>query len=640
MQLSFTTLTRNVVLLALALVPGPPLPTTGSLFDAVRRDDLATVKMLVRGGSDVNASDEAGATPLMYASLYSSLESMRFLIDHGAQVNAANKFGATVLMWAAPRTPEVKLLIQRGANVNARATNGSTPVLVATRAGNADAVKLLIEAGADVTSQEIRTGLLTTAYAFAGANPATREVLRHAHVMVASAKDIKGPAIANNVDNASLVEQLLESGVPADEVVPRVTAKFPSFFFAAREGHVESMRALVHAGFNPTMAGPRGWTALMMAAGSDRAGQAALQFLIDQGGDVNAADADGRTALDWALTRGETGDAALLRAAGAHTNAAPPAAPVSIASPRTVADAIEKAVARLQPADIGFSAGAKCNSCHNQILPGIAVALAKRRGIKVDDSLENHSIQLTQETWTTLREEVLLGDTYTGGGRQASISYGLLELSERHEPATPITDAMLLGLANNQLPDGSWEGNFDSRPPLDRTPIVATALAIRNLRDYAPRGRRDEMETRIARARQFLRHAKPGDTQDTAFRLLGLIWSGCDGREIASARTSLLALQREDGGWAQTAAMTSDAYATGQALYALHAAGMPAAEGAYRKGTAYLLRNQLEDGTWFVPSRAFGFQKYFETGFPHGRSQFISAAATSWAVIGLSYALN
>jgi ankyrin repeat protein len=115
------------------------------------------------------------------------------------------------------------------------------------------------------------------------------------------------------VDNASLVKQLLDSGVPADEIVPRVTLKFPSFFFAAREGQVDSMRALVHAGFNPTMAGPRGWTALMMAAGSDRAGQAALQFLISQGGDVNATDADGRTALDWALTGGETGDAAFGR---------------------------------------------------------------------------------------------------------------------------------------------------------------------------------------------------------------------------------------------------------------------------------------------------------------------------------------
>jgi hypothetical protein len=219
MQLGFTYLSGNVVLLALALTTVQPLRATGSLFDALRGDDLASVKTLVEGGSDVNAPDEAGASPLMYAALYSSLESMRFLIDHGAQVNATNKFGATALMWAAPRTSQVQLLIQRGADVNARATNGSTPLLVATRVGNVDAMKLLIEPGADVTSQEIRTGLLTTAYGFAGANPATRDVLRHAHVVVASANDLKGPAIANNVDNASLVKQLLDSLVPADEVV-------------------------------------------------------------------------------------------------------------------------------------------------------------------------------------------------------------------------------------------------------------------------------------------------------------------------------------------------------------------------------------------------------------------------------------
>jgi hypothetical protein len=87
--------------------------------------------------------------------------------------------------------------------------------------------------------------------------------------------------------------------------------------------------------------------------------------------------------------------------------------------------------------------------------------------------------------------------------------------------------------------------------------------------------------------------------------------------------------------------MASDAYATGQALYALHSAGgLPVTATAYRKGLQYLLKTQLEDGTWFVRSRAFGFQPYFDTGFPHGTDQFISAAATSWAAIALSYSLE
>jgi hypothetical protein len=85
--------------------------------------------------------------------------------------------------------------------------------------------------------------------------------------------------------------------------------------------------------------------------------------------------------------------------------------------------------------------------------------------------------------------------------------------------------------------------------------------------------------------------------------------------------------------------MAPDAYAAGQALYALQVGGVPVAGDAYRRGVAYLLRTQLEDGTWFVRSRAFGFQPYFESGFAHGRDQFISASATAWAAIALAYAL-
>ena len=54
----------------------------------------------------------------------------------------------------------------------------------------------------------------------------------------------------------------------------------------------------------------------------------------------------------------------------------------------------------------------------------------------------------------------------------------------------------------------------------------------------------------FARAREFLRHAQAGDTQDRAFRLLGLIWSGGDAAEIAAARAELAQWQRADGGWA------------------------------------------------------------------------------------------
>ena len=64
-------------------------------------------------------------------------------------------------------------------------------------------------------------------------------------------------------------------------------------------------------------------------------------------------------------------------------------------------------------------------------------------------------------------------------------------------------------------------------------------------------------------------------------------------------------------------------------------------EGAsVHEGADYLLNTQLEDGTWFVRTRAFGFQPYLETGFPYERSQFISTAATAWATTALTYTLS
>ena len=83
--------------------------------------------------------------------------------------------------------------------------------------------------------------------------------------------------------------------------------------------------------------------------------------------------------------------------------------------------------------------------------------------------------------------------------------------------------------------------------------------------------------------------------------------------------------------------MPSDAYATGQVLVALQQSGaVSTGDLAYRRGTRFLLRTQLADGSWFVRSRSLPVQPFFESGFPHGRSQFISCAATSWAAMALA----
>jgi hypothetical protein len=92
----------------------------------------------------------------------------------------------------------------------------------------------------------------------------------------------------------------------------------------------------------------------------------------------------------------------------------------------------------------------------------------------------------------------------------------------------------------------------------------------------------------------------------------------------------LLAEQRSDGGWAQIPSLGSDAYATGQALTALlQSCGLRESDPACKRGIEFLLKTQIEDGSWYVRSRAVPLQPYFQGGFPHGNDQWISAAATN-----------
>jgi squalene-hopene cyclase-like protein len=130
--------------------------------------------------------------------------------------------------------------------------------------------------------------------------------------------------------------------------------------------------------------------------------------------------------------------------------------------------------------------------------------------------------------------------------------------------------------------------------------------------------------------------AAPKSNEDQTFQLLGLEWGKADKSALQKLAQTLLARQRNDGGWGQLPTLESDAYATGQALVALHqAGGLPVTHRAYQRGVNYLLAAQAADGSWAVQSRSFPFQKYFESGFPYGHNQWISAAASSWATMAL-----
>ena len=147
-------------LAAVAAVAGEP---ADRFYRAIRDNDVNAVEALAKSGAKsggINEKDKRGTTPVMYAAAFGSVESLRILLSNGADVNASNDFGATALMWAITDQEKVRLLVASGADVNARSKMGKTPLLLAAaNDGSSAIVKLLLDHGAKMA---VRDGTQTT----------------------------------------------------------------------------------------------------------------------------------------------------------------------------------------------------------------------------------------------------------------------------------------------------------------------------------------------------------------------------------------------------------------------------------------------------------------------------------------------
>ncbi len=302
--------------------------------------------------------------------------------------------------------------------------------------------------------------------------------------------------------------------------------------------------------------------------------------------------------------------------------------------PPAVRQAVEKSLTLLDRVRLPFIEQTGCVSCHHNSLPAMATTLARERGFAVNEQTARKESEMIFEIWNAGREKILQGDSFPGD--HVTASYVMLGLAANNAPANRTTDAVAYYLMGRQSPDGHWASG-GNRPPLAGSEISVTAHALRALHLYAPKGLRPEAESRIARARAWLLQAVPKNNEEQTFQLLGLHWANADKPSLRKLAKQLLARQQKDGGWGQETTLNSDAYATGQALVALHqAGGLPVSDPAYQRGVAFLLSTQAADGSWEVRTRSFPFQKYFESGFPYKRNQWISVAATSWATMALT----
>jgi ankyrin repeat protein len=584
----------------------------------------------------------------MKASAFGSLGEMKTLLAEGADVNSRNAFGATAILWCVHDLEKVRLLLANGTDVNARSVQGRTALLIAaSQSGTAEVVKLLFEKGADIAIKDALD--VTPLLAASAANDLDNIRIFLAKGADVKAKDVYGQTAllhAAGNGNADAVKLLLSKGadpnaatVPVIQRVSNGPTEFGSLtplLVATLSGSPETVRTLLDAGAQVNARDVRGMTPLMTAIASDHADPSIVRMLLDHGADPALKSNARETALDWARKFGFGPILAMLGDSNKNKAAAEPQRRAA-RQDFSLKTALEKSIALIQQTSAGFFKEVGCVACHAHNVTAMAVAAAHAKGIQIDESPAEEQLKTVTAQWTALEQRLL--QNIDGPGTLDSALYSLLDLSFRNTKPDGATDAMVHYLAAKQREAGNWHAPGFARPPIQDGDFSRTAMGIRALATFGPVGRKAEFDRRIDRAAAWLAGATPRTTEDRVMQLLGLKWAGrsTDGqRQMIEA---LLALQHVDGGWAQTPELASDAYATGQVLFALHELGISSGA-AYGRAMQYLLETRLPDGSWHVRSRAPKLQPYFQSGFPYDHDQWISASGTAWAAMALSFSMN
>jgi len=370
----------------------------------------------------------------------------------------------------------------------------------------------------------------------------------------------------------------------------------------------------------------------MRAAIIDTMSPEAMQMLVDHGADVNEKTPEGLTALDFARRLGNTGVVDALIKAGARSSNTEEPITVTFKPANNVRDAVQRSLPLLQRTALQFYQKSGCVSCHHNSLTEMTVAEARQQGFAIDERSARQDLATVVKDIDATREQALQG-IVTPGGFVTTTGYVLMGLSAERHKSDAATDALVRLLRLSQQSDGHWPSAY--RPPFEASEFTATAVSLRGIQLYGSSKWQSRDENAIGAAAAWLANSRPQTTEDRVFRLFGLVWARAPAKVLEQAAKDLAATQRSDGGWAQLPSLQSDAYATGEVLVVLYQAGMRPEDPKYRQGVRFLLKTQLADGSWLVRTRSHPTQMYFESGFPHGRNQYISAAATNWATLAL-----
>jgi ankyrin repeat protein len=616
------------------------------LIRSIHAGDTARWHALIATGADLTAKDPLGDTALHIAAYLGDEEAVDALLAAGAKVDPLNRDGATPLIYGSGNQHIVRSLLAHGANPNLASKLQITPLLAAAAHKNSHCVvALLLKAGSDVHAKRdgVENVLFEATY---GEDQETMRLLLDMGARVQPEKTRAASPLVNAVylGDADTVTQLIAHGADLN-----FDADFagPALNWALYSGHTDLAVLLIQKGADLHLKSDWGHqTSSMVFAGYSQQGNPTIaRMLVEHGANINETNDLGESALSFALRSGrQTPLVAYLDQAGAKETKHVPSSK-SLTARRmpqgvSVPERAQRAIDLMQRASTGFVDNkfvhndAKCISCHHQSLPAVAFAWGSDRGLHIDNVALGHQLSAQFAMWRPQAEHAREMDDPLPDS-PVQIGYGLMGLHAVGYAPDAMTEALVRYVIEGQSADGSWHWT-DLRPPLEGGRFTATAWAVHAIQLYPPQHDDKRIRACLALARRWLRGNEPKTFGDQVQQLAGLGWAGESPWRLRGLAEAILAKQRPDGGWSQLAGIDPDAWATGEALVALHETGcLSTSDKAYKNGVKFLLNTQYEDGSWWVHSRTWPFQPHFDSGFPHGNDQWISAGGTAWATMAL-----
>jgi N-acyl-D-amino-acid deacylase len=293
---------------------------------------------------------------------------------------------------------------------------------------------------------------------------------------------------------------------------------------------------------------------------------------------------------------------------------------------------ITRGLAFLAKDAIAWRDAHNCVSCHHAGMVAWALREAKQAGHAVDDEVLAEMTKWIAES----------GDGKTSLPRpkdvpkafNAKAVWFALALGAETKPDTASQQGLsrlLKTVKSDQTDSGAWSWWPETRPPIfGHADESVTALASLALLPAAKSGE-GEAKAALGKGIDWLAgRSSDDDAQSLALRLV--LWSRLDrpADETDTLVRRITSRQNSDGGWSQAKELPSDAWATGQSLYALGIAGFKSSTVAVARGQSFLAKTQRDDGSWPMTSRPI------KPGGDGSKSLIpITGAGSAWGVLGL-----